>query len=89
MGSLGGIFLRNCHNTGINFCHALRDMWCSCWANSLEVDEMTIPFISASVIEELFPLVAYGLVYGLGLASIVAALSWMVLTFSKLMHKIT
>lgn len=50
---------------------------------------MTIPFISASVIEELFPLVAYGLVYGLGLASIVAALSWMVLTFSKLMHKIT
>ena len=46
-------------------------------------------FLSAVVIEDLFPLVDYGLIYGLGLASIVAALSWMVLTFSKLMHKIT
>lgn len=46
-------------------------------------------FLSAVVIEDLFPLVGYGLIYGLGLASIVAALSWMVLTFSKLMHKIT
>ena len=45
-------------------------------------------FLSAAVIEDLFPLVGYGLIYGLGLASIVAALSWMVLTFSKLMHKI-
>ena len=46
-------------------------------------------FLSAAVIEDLLPLVGYGLIYGMGLASIVAALSWMVLTFSKLMHKIT
>lgn len=45
-------------------------------------------FLSAEVIDELFPLVGYGLIYGLGLSSITAALSWMVLTFSKLMHKI-
>lgn len=43
----------------------------------------------ASVIDELLPLVGYGLLYGLGLSSIVAALSWMVLLFSKLMHKIS
>ena len=43
----------------------------------------------ASVIEELFPLIGYGLIYGLGLSAIVSALSWMVLLFSKLMHKIT
>ena len=88
MGSPGGILLRNCYHGRAYFHGSLRYLRCSPGPDSLEVDEMT-DFLSAAVIEDLFPLVGYGLIYGMGLASIVAALSWMVLTFSKLMHKIT
>ena len=45
-------------------------------------------YIYASVIEELVPLFGYGLLYGLGLSSVIAALSWIAVLFSKLMHKI-
>ena len=44
-------------------------------------------YLYASVIEELIPLFGSGIIIGLGMALVLSALSWTVLTFTKLMYK--
>ena len=46
-----------------------------------------IAYLYPTVVEELIPLFGYGLIIGLGMALVLSALSWTVLTFTKLMYK--
>ena len=48
-----------------------------------------IEYIYPSVVYELIPLFGYGLIIGLGMALVLSALSWTVITFTRLMYKMT